>query len=399
MDFTERYKYRSCIAKESQYVIREKLKDTKKSVLFTTQVFLHEFITTTSMVLNSNETVALVSSSVNGTSISSDGLDWPYIILTAIVSSLSIFGGLGITFIYVLYKDLRTPGRRLLVYLSLMDALTAFGNILGVIWLIHRDSPVIHKSMAYCKIQSGMTIYSSISSFSWTVVMGLCLVFSIVRSSPSFASKYMKLFHIISWLLPATITIIALSTNVLGYDTTLDQPSWCWIDPRVPHALFWQFFTGKFWEICTYIATIVLYSMVKVFLWRKSKTTLTKAKKTRKAALQEANLKLTFVPVVFIVFRFWGTLRFLLGFFAHDYASSGDSRWIAILQGIGDSIQGFANFVFYVCLTEQVRTRIFSTIQCKKSETAHTMFSETGPSHSRVGTVQTENCNNSIRPQ
>lgn len=202
MDFTERYKYRSCIAKESQYVIREKLKDTKKSVLFTTQVFSHEFIITTSMVLNSNETVALVSTSVNGTSISSDGLDWPYIILTAIVSSLSIFGGLGITFIYVLYKDLRTPGRRLLVYLSLMDALTAFGNILGVIWLIHRDSPVIHKSMAYCKIQSGMTIYSSISSFSWTVVMGLCLVFSIVRSSPSFASKYMKLFHIISWLLP-----------------------------------------------------------------------------------------------------------------------------------------------------------------------------------------------------
>ncbi|XP_063431189.1 G-protein coupled receptor 157-like [Mytilus trossulus] len=130
-----------------------------------------------------------------------------------------------------------------------------------------------------------------------------------------------------------------------------------------------------------------------------SRTTLTKAKKTRKAALQEANLKLTFVPVVFIVFRFWGTLRFLLGFFAHDYASSGDSRWIAILQGIGDSIQGFANFVFYVCLTEQVRKRIFSTIRCKKPETAQTTFSETGPSHSRIGTVQTEHCNNSIRPQ
>ncbi|CAC5412244.1 GPR157 [Mytilus coruscus] len=352
------------------------------------------------MVLNSSETVAVVSTTatVNGTGSLSAGLDWPYITLTAIVSSLSIFGGLGITFIYVLYKDLRTPGRRLLVYLSLMDALTAFGNILGVIWLIHRDSSVIHKSMAYCKIQSGMTIYSSISSFSWTVIMGLCLVFSIVRSSPSFASKYMKLFHIISWILPATITIIALSTNILGYDTTLDQPSWCWIDPRVPNALFWQFFTGKFWEICTYIATVVLYSMVKVFLWRKSRTTMTKAKKTRKAALQEANMKLTFVPVVFIVFRFWGTLRFLLGFFAHDYASSGDSRWIAILQGIGDSIQGFANFVFYVCLTEQVRKRIFSSIRRKKPDT-QTIFSETGPSHSRVGTVQTEHCNNSIKPQ
>ncbi|CAG2188175.1 unnamed protein product [Mytilus edulis] len=69
------------------------------------------------------------------------------------------------------------------------------------------------------------------------------------------------------------------------------------------------------------------------------------------------------------------------------------------VEGIGDSIQGFANFVFYVCLTEQVRKRIFSTIRCKKSDTAQTVFSETGPSHSRIGTVQTENCNNSIRPQ
>lgn len=50
-------------------------------------------------------------------------------------------------------------------------------------------------------------------------------------------------------------------------------------------------------------------------------------KKSRKAALQEANLKLTFVPVVFIVLRVWGTLRFLMGSLAHY-----DAPWISYLQ-------------------------------------------------------------------
>lgn len=67
----------------------------------------------------------------------------------------------------------------------------------------------------------------------------------------------------------AFVTTVALSTNVLGYDTTLDQPSWCWINPIVSNALFWQFFTGKFWEIISYIATVVLYSIVKCFIWKK----------------------------------------------------------------------------------------------------------------------------------
>jgi hypothetical protein len=56
--------------------------------------------------------------------------------------------------------------------------------------------------------------------------------------------------------------------NVLGTDTTLKQASWCWIDPRVPNALLWQFVTGKSFEIIAYITTVVLYASIKVFLVR-----------------------------------------------------------------------------------------------------------------------------------
>jgi len=54
--------------------------------------------------------------------------------------------------------------------------------------------------------------------------------------------------------------------GVLGTDTTLETASWCWIDPRTPHTLLWQFVTGKFLEIVAYITTVVLYASIKVFL-------------------------------------------------------------------------------------------------------------------------------------
>ena len=56
--------------------------------------------------------------------------------------------------------------------------------------------------------------------------------------------------------------------NVLGSDTTLETASWCWIDPRTPNTLLWQVVTGKFLEIVAYITTVVLYTLLKIFLRR-----------------------------------------------------------------------------------------------------------------------------------
>ncbi|KAJ8303200.1 hypothetical protein KUTeg_019596 [Tegillarca granosa] len=354
-----------------------------------------------------NVTSASNDTTPNLPGINSNVGDLTYTLLTAVVSCLSIIGGSGIAIIYVCFRELRTPSRKLLVYLSVMDALTAFGNILGVIWLFCSKNCVINHNLGYCKFQSALTIYSSISSFSWTVIIGVCLFYSIVKSQPAFTSTYMKLFHIVSWGLPGFITTMALAVDVLGYDQTLDQASWCWIDPRVQNALFWQFFTGKFWEILSYIFIVVLYTTII----KKGKS---KLKKKSKNIVQDANRKLLFVPFVFIVLRVWGTLRFLLGFFAHDYASSAEASWIVplqerpekercnglyitqivwylhyilrngifpltyiyhylsqiayhgrqrlsfihILQGFGDSAQGFTNFIVYCCWTQKIRERL-----------------------------------------
>ncbi|KAL3865720.1 hypothetical protein ACJMK2_043080 [Sinanodonta woodiana] len=288
-------------------------------------------------------------------------LDYAYAILTAVTSGLSVIGGLCICFLFYLFKDIRTPGRKLLMFLALADVATALGNLLGVVWYFYRDSPLINKNMDYCKFQSAWTIYFSIVSFAWTVIMGVCLQQSVIMQNPGFSPTYMKLFHIVSWIPPGIIVIVALSMNVLGYDQALDQASWCWIDPRVPNALFWQFLTGKFWEILAYITTVILYLMVTCYLWKRSKPGDRQGtRKSRTAVIHEANKKLTFVPLVFIVLRIWGTLRFLLGSFAHEYANSTAGNWIVPLQGVGDSAQGFANFVFYCISTEKIRRRLLS---------------------------------------
>lgn len=134
--------------------------------------------------------------------------DETYAILTACTSSLSIFGGVGIVTIYVCFRELRTCGRKLLVYLSLMDALTAFGNILGVIWLMCRAGTScrnVYESMEFCRLHAALTIFSSISSFLWMIIIGVCLLKSIVWNKPTFARTYMKVFCITAWSIPGIV--------------------------------------------------------------------------------------------------------------------------------------------------------------------------------------------------
>ena len=57
----------------------------------------------------------------------------------------------------------------------------------------------------------------------------------------------------------------ALSVGVLGHDDDLHRPSWCWIDPDVQllSTVWWQYITGKAWEISCYFIIIALYVHVR----------------------------------------------------------------------------------------------------------------------------------------
>lgn len=141
----------------------------------------------------------------NKTSGSGDD-DNVYVILTAIMCLLSILGCTVIVAVYLAFQRLRTPTRKLLVYLSVADLLTAIGNLLGIVWYIFSDSVVIHRSMAYCKFHAALTVFSSISSFMWTLTMGLCLYLCIVKNKPRVVESYMLYFHLTCWVFPGKLS-------------------------------------------------------------------------------------------------------------------------------------------------------------------------------------------------
>ncbi|XP_032242455.2 uncharacterized protein LOC5516684 isoform X2 [Nematostella vectensis] len=68
-------------------------------------------------------------------------------------------------------------------------------------------------------------------------------------------------------------------------------------------------------------------------------------------AARKADRKFTFIPVIFILLRMWGTIRFFLYISGQGHP---EYEWLRILHGIGDSSQGFANFVIFCVFTEKM---------------------------------------------
>lgn len=256
--------------------------------------------------------------------------------------SLSIMGSIFIFLSYALWRDLRTTPRLMLVCLSFADLVTASGNMFGV---FYRDGGIV------CTIQSAFTSTSSISSFCWTVSIGTHLYFSMLKSTKKRNFQYA--YHIVSWGLPIVILIIALSFQALGADDFSRAVGWCWISGAVDDPLFWSFFVGKAEEITSYIVTFLLYALTLWHLHRRVDAGLLPSKNVRKV-INQIDKKLMLVPLVFILVRIWGTTRFLL-------VSAGvirmDIYWMVVLQGIGDSAQGFANFLLFCVFTKKVRNK------------------------------------------
>lgn len=125
-------------------------------------------------------------------------LGYVYFVLTAVMSTLSICGCIVIFVTYAAYEDLHTRGRRILVFLSIADMLTASGNLMGVIWSLQKDA----LPLAWCTAHSALTSFSSICSYLWNDCMALFLFVTLVRNRHSLARKLMWVFHICCWTIP-----------------------------------------------------------------------------------------------------------------------------------------------------------------------------------------------------
>lgn len=136
------------------------------------------------------------------------------LVLTGTSSCLSIIGACVIIGTYFAIKEIRNFTRKLLLYLTVADLLTAVGNLIAVIRYayVHGDSDVVtenctaHHVTEYdgiCVGQSFVTTYSNMASFLWTVIIAIHLWSSVVLRTRGTEIFFLHaLYHVICWLVP-----------------------------------------------------------------------------------------------------------------------------------------------------------------------------------------------------
>eukprot|EP00117_Sycon_ciliatum_P011876 scpid71979/ scgid1394/ Probable G-protein coupled receptor 157 len=255
------------------------------------------------------------------------------------VSSLSMAGCLFIIMSYVLWPDIRTRTRQLLVFLSLADFMNSAGNAAGAACAQWCVAGAMKTGTLNCQLQAFVTTYSSLCSFAWTVSIAIFLYWMFSSGDVVLGERRIVSLHIFSWGLPLAITLAAQFGDALGNDDSLDSSGWCWVrrHPGTPHfapspragvdpmfedrraRTFWLLMGGKGWELLAYVFTTLFYLAIKCHVYGEThhgrQNLLTSA---GLATAQKIDRRLIFVPIMFVLLRIWGTVRTLL-----DIADSG----------------------------------------------------------------------------
>ncbi|XDV45951.1 hypothetical protein PO909_013946 [Leuciscus waleckii] len=273
---------------------------------------------------------------------------------------LSFFGSLLIICTYLRWLDLRTTPRKLLVFLSVSDLLSALSYFYGVLRIFDSDS-------ADCIAQGAISTFANTSSFFWTVAIAIYLYVFIVKSSQRQADNLVLYFHLISWGVPFAITVAALSLHKIGYDASEVSVGWCWVDIQAKDHVLWMLLTGKIWEFIAYVTLPVLYILIKIHINRahaalsEYRPILTSSPVSHSLSSM-ADRKLTLIPIIFIILRVWSTIRFLL---LLTDSPAGHNPVLVTLHGIGNTFQGAANCIMFVLFTPSIRSRLVALLCCK----------------------------------
>ncbi|XP_039508893.1 G-protein coupled receptor 157 [Pimephales promelas] len=273
---------------------------------------------------------------------------------------LSFFGSLLIICTYLRWLDLRTTPRKLLVYLSVSDLLSALSYFYGVVRIFDSDS-------SDCIAQGAISTFANTSSFFWTVAIAIYLYVFIVKSSQRQADNLVLYFHLISWGVPFAITVAALSLHKIGYDASEVSVGWCWVNIQAEDHVLWMLLTGKIWEFIAYVTLPVLYILIKIHINRahaalsEYRPILTSSPVSHSLSSM-ADRKLTLIPIIFIILRVWSTIRFLL---LLTDSPAGHNPVLVTLHGIGNTFQGAANCIMFVLFTPSIRSRLLALLCCK----------------------------------
>lgn len=280
-------------------------------------------------------------------------------VLVSVFSALSLFGASVIIITYIIWKDIRSTSRKILVYISIADCVTVGSYLFGA-WLPPNTNSL------YCTAQSFLATTANLWSFFWTTFLAVFLYLTVARQRLRLAKTMFYVFHFIGWGVPLLIVCIALERDVLGNDRDIYSSAWCWI--RVQNSgesnapiIFWMLITDKLWEISMFIIVLVFYSLLKCHIREEiARNERYQMKDYSKEAAKKAT-KLQFVPLILLFLRFWGNVRFYI-YITSSVNESEATRnfqvYLIYFQGICESAQGFANFILFCLFTEKFHSNL-----------------------------------------
>ncbi|CAO2590084.1 G-protein coupled receptor 157 [Lemmus lemmus] len=263
---------------------------------------------------------------------------------------------------HALWPDLRSRARRLLLFLSLADLLSAASYFYGVLQDFAGPS-------WDCVLQGALSTFANTSSFFWTVAIALYLYLSIVRDARGPNTDHLLwAFHLISWGVPLAITVAAVSLKKIGYDASDVSVGWCWVNLEAEDRVMWMLLTGKLWEMLAYVLLPLLYLLVRKHINRahqalsEYRPICEGRQLQRGSSASMADKKLILIPLLFICLRVWSTVRFVLTLCGSPAVKA---PVLVVLHGVGNTFQGGANCIMFALCTRAVRTRLLSLFCCR----------------------------------
>lgn len=196
--------------------------------------------------------------------------------VVAATCTLSILGSLLIIITYLLFRELRTSVRHILLHLSIMDMGIALSNMIGAAInferyyynrsnnnnITERVEPPSH-IQALCKTQAFFAMYSTYGSVFWTNCLAVYLYIAVVRCSAK--KKRIAIWSILygfGYGMPLILSLWLLLTGKLG-PTPFGSGGWCSminIDPLTGRKnYFSDSFGYDMWIYLTFILVPVLY--------------------------------------------------------------------------------------------------------------------------------------------
>jgi len=206
-------------------------------------------------------------------------IGYPPTIVSILSSFLSCLGSLLIFVVYgVLPKRMRTAVQKIITLLAVADLVTALGYLFAAgNYLSHYNEHRAEKCATFqvlCEIQSFVTTWSSLCSYTWTNILAIHFYLKIVQQQTQQRdAKLLPLYNVIAWAGPLLIMVPLLATRKLGFSPYVAS-NWCYVKDENysksiknnPLVIVLLLVAGELWVLITYFVAAGLYFVTSTHL-------------------------------------------------------------------------------------------------------------------------------------